>query len=545
MEHYQIIGPPGCGKTTEVGKQVAAALRRDKNVLVCSLTRAAAHEATEEVRDRGLPLDSNAIGTLHSHAYRPMIGGVTGIADLPKYAAEWNQEHPEMAITAGDRDLDEDNGTPSEGDAQGDAAYNAMNLYRARMIDPESWPISVKAFSAKWSEWKQANGLIDFTDMLELALMHQDAAPVNPDVIFADESQDFSKLEMSLLLKWGEAAGQLVIVGDPYQSLYHWRGAEPDIFFMGSIQESHKRVLEQSYRVPVAAHNAAMSLLEGRDGAKGMPGYQPIAYYPTEEYGLYEHLSASIKEPNKLLPIIEQSLDNDQSVMILASCSYMLNPIISALRDAGVPFHNPYRIKNGAWNPLSRRASGISSTDRLIAFLRLGQEGFWTKGDLQTWLSGAKCSQILPTATSWQKFEKGPLAAVANGELPYDLLEILVGKDAIEASMASDFDYYQNSLQAAKQSPAAYPCAIARRSGVDALKEKPRVTVGTIHSVKGGESDTVIVAPDLSARGVESYLQDEAGKAAIYRLFYVAMTRAKQNLYILNPTTSKMAMRLP
>jgi DNA helicase-2/ATP-dependent DNA helicase PcrA len=468
-----------------------------------------------------------------------MIGGVAGIADLSKYAEVWNQEYPEMAITAGDRDLDEDNGSPNEGDAQGDAAYNAMNIYRARMIDPERWPAAIHAFYKSWTDWKQASGLIDFTDMLELALAYQDGAPGNPDVIFADESQDFSKLEMSLLLKWGESAGQLVVVGDPYQSLYHWRGADPDIFFMGSTSESHKRVLEQSYRVPVAAHNAAMSFIEA------MPGYQPIQYYPTKEYGSYEHLSASIKEPEKLLPVIQESLDNDQSVMILASCSYMLTGVIRELRQAGIPFHNPYRVKNGAWNPLSRRGIGVSSTDRLIAFLRLGQEGFWTKRDLQTWLSGAKCSDVLPSKTSYQKFEKGPLAAVADGELPYDLLEILVGKDAVEASMAADFDYYQNSLQAAKQPPAAYPCAIARRSGVDALAQKPQVTVGTIHSVKGGEADTVIVAPDLSARGVESYLQDEAGKAAIYRLFYVAMTRAKQNLYTLNPTTSKMAMRLP
>jgi DNA helicase-2/ATP-dependent DNA helicase PcrA len=468
-----------------------------------------------------------------------MIGGVVGIADLPKFAAEWNQEHPEMAITAGDRDLDEDNGSPNEGDAQGDAAYNAMNLYRARMIDPELWTAAVQSFYKLWTDWKQSNGLIDFTDMLELALMHQDSAPGNPDVIFADEAQDFSKLEMSLLLKWGEASGQLVIVGDPYQSLYHWRGADPDIFFMGNVPESHKRVLEQSYRVPVAAHNAAMSFIEA------MPGYEPIQYYPTEEYGLHAHLSATVKAPEKLIPVIEESLRNNQSVMILASCSYMLTDVIRGLRQAGIPFHNPYRIKNGAWNPLSRRGNGVSATDRLISFLRLGQEGFWTKGDLLSWLSGAKCSQILPTATSWQKFEKGPLAAVADGELPYDLAEILVGKDAIEASMASDFDFYQNSLQAAKQLPSAYPCAIARRSGVDTLNEKPRVTVGTIHSVKGGEADTVIVAPDLSARGVESYLQDNDGKAAIYRLFYVAMTRAKQNLYILNPITPKMAMRLP
>lgn len=545
MEHYQIIGPPGCGKTTEVGKQIAAALRRDKRVLVCSLTRAAAHEATTEVQERKLYLDSSAIGTLHSHAYRAMIGGVSGIADTPKFASEWNREYPDMAITAADRDLEEDNASPSEGEGSGDEAYNTMNLYRARMVDPEVWSAPVKAFAVKWEQWKQANNLIDFSDMLELALANQDHAPDNPDVIFADEAQDFSRLEMSLLLKWGEAAGQLVIVGDPYQSLYQWRGADPDIFFMGDVPDNHKKPLGQSYRVPVAAHNAAMSWIEA------MPGYEPIEYLPTEEYGLYEHLRASIKQPEEWLHVVEEALTKPiepgkDAVMILASCAYMLIPVIRALREAGIPFHNPYRRKNGAWNPLARR-SGASASDRLSSFLRMGEEGFWAKNDLECWLSGVRCSEILPSGTSYKKFSEGPLAAVAEGEIPYDFAEILLGDAAVEAGMASDTLWYLEHLQSTRRKAAEFPVAIAERSGRVSLQETPRVTVGTIHSVKGGEADTVIVAPDLSQRGVESWLNGGEDKQAIYRLFYVAMTRAKENLYILDPAEKKrkMAVKLP
>lgn len=541
MEHYQIIGPPGTGKTYEVGKQVTAALRKDKRVLVCSLTRAAAHEATTEVQERKLYLDSSAIGTLHSHAYRAMIGGVSGIADTPKFASEWNQEYPDMAITAADRDLEEDNASPSEGEGPGDEAYNAMNLYRARMVDPEVWSAPVKAFAIKWEQWKQANNLIDFSDMLEMALANQDHAPGSPDVIFADEAQDFSRLEMSLLLKWGEAAGQLVIVGDPYQSLYQWRGADPHIFFMGDVPTEHKRVLGQSYRVPTSPHNAAMSWIEA------MPGYEPIEYLPTEEYGLYDHLRASLKEPKEWLGTVEESLSKDKSVMILASCAYMLTPVIKALREAGIPFHNPYRRKNGAWNPLSRRTGSVSAADRLCSFLRMGQEGFWTREDLKTWLSGMRCSEILPSKTSYQKFEKGPLAAVAEGEIPYDFTEILLGDSTIEAGMAADTLWYLEHLQSTRRKAAEFPVAIADRNGTQALQETPRVTLGTIHSVKGGEADTVIVAPDLSQRGVESWLSGGEDKQTIYRLFYVAMTRAKESLYILDPAEKKrkMAVKLP
>lgn len=231
--------------------------------------------------------------------------------------------------------------------------------------------------------------------------------------------------------------------------------------------------------------------------------------------------------------------------MILASCSYMLKGIIQELRQSGVPFHNPYRTKNGAWNPLARRSTGVGASDRLIAFLQMGEEGRWTKDDLRTWLSGARCSDILPSKTSYKKFEEGPLASIQeiDGGIPYELASILVGEEAIEASMAGNTAWYKAHLSAARVAGSEYPCRIAEASGVDALQREPGVTVGTIHSVKGGESDVVILAPDLSQRGVETWHSGDAGKAAIHRLFYVGMTRAKQELHILQPASSN-AVRL-
>ena len=531
--------------------------------MVCSLTRTAA----EEVAGRDLPIPKERIGTLHSQANRALVGGYTGIADLPKYISEWNSEFPEMALSSSDRDIDEDNASPFDGKAPGDEAYNAMNVYRAKMVGSESWPMSVRAFALRWSDWKDSNGLIDFTDMLEMALQNQELAPGTPDVIFADESQDFSRLEMSLLLKWGQAAGQLVIVGDPYQSLYQWRGADPNVFFLGEAPEENQRVLRQSYRVPKAVHQAAASLIER------MPGYRPVEYDPKLQCpncnhepvrfqnpcercgqivsqriyveGLCVHSDASLKNLEDILAVVESSIGLGQSVMILASCAYMLTGVIGELRREGIPFHNEYRRRNGAWNPLSRRGNSVSASDRLTAFLRMGEEGYWTKDDLKTWLSAAKCSQILPSGTSFKKFEEGPLQNVTTQEeIPYELLSILVGEVPIEASMAGDTAWYLEHLQAVRRKASEFPCAIYGKMGAGALKESPSVTVGTIHSVKGGEADVVILAPDLSPQGVESWHSSDEGKAAIYRLFYVGMTRAKSELYILNPMQASSAVRL-
>ena len=70
------------------------------------------------------------------------------------------------------------------------------------------------------------------------------------------------------------------------------------------------------------------------------------------------------------------------------------------------------------------------------------------------------------------------------------------------------------------------------------LKKKPQITIGTVHSVKGGESDVVYVLPDLSLASMQQWSQYGPDRDAIVRLFYVAMTRAKESLILTAPATS-------
>ena len=75
-----------------------------------------------------------------------------------------------------------------------------------------------------------------------------------------------------------------------------------------------------------------------------------------------------------------------------------------------------------------------------------------------------------------------------------------------------------------------YYRAIIRR-GIP-LDNKPTIYVGTIHSVKGGEADNVLLLTDMTYRtntNLENNPDDE------HRCFYVGATRAKYNLYIHMP----------
>ena len=75
-----------------------------------------------------------------------------------------------------------------------------------------------------------------------------------------------------------------------------------------------------------------------------------------------------------------------------------------------------------------------------------------------------------------------------------------------------------------------YYIAALRRG--EKLSSEPRITINTIHSVKGGECDNVVILSDISPRTYDEMEKDYDNEC---RVFYVGVTRAKQNLYIVEP----------
>ena len=199
--------------------------------------------------------------------------------------------------------------------------------------------------------------------------------------------------------------------------------------------------------------------------------------------------------------------------MALASCSYMLRPLIAVLRQAGIPFHNPYRRNRGDWNPLGRARGKVSGSERLLAFTQMVEMGEWSRESLWRWL------ELLDD--TWVSHD--------------DLHQILTG-DAIGAGMSGDLKWLGQQLLASKRRGMEYPMEIYEARGRETLGRSPQVVVGTVHSVKGAESDVVCLFPDLSPRGMEEWDSgDPRQQADVYRLFYVAMTRAKESLVIAEP----------
>ena len=70
----------------------------------------------------------------------------------------------------------------------------------------------------------------------------------------------------------------------------------------------------------------------------------------------------------------------------------------------------------------------------------------------------------------------------------------------------------------------------------DNLFSEPRIKISTIHGVKGEECDNVVLFTDL-----EKVIYDSACRNPDpeHRLFFVGVTRTKENLYIMRPTIDK------
>lgn len=523
----RIVGPPGCGKTTWLSKRVRAAAEQygPQGALVCSLTKAAAREAGGR-EDLGI-LDPEMVGTLHAHAYRAL--GRPRLFDA-KAVQAWNAENPAQQLSGGLDEQDETGGKVAK--AAGDRLLARYDLARARRVDPLAMPADVAAFGARYRAFKADAEVVDFTDLIELAIHNLPLPPHGPSVIYVDEAQDLSRLELELVESWIPHVEHVRLVGDADQALYCWRGADPAV--LGGVPD---HVLSQSYRVPAAVHEVALQWI-GRSSS-----HQPIEYRPTSEPGAVSRITVGYRQPEGLLPLIEERLSAGESVMLLGACSYMLDPVCKVLRSAGIPYHNPYAAR---WNPLTPSA-GLSARDRVLAFVRAE-----TLADFKA---------FVPLLRTCDKDGSGPLVRGAKAAIE-DLADDASEADAARVIWAAfkpealpylnrtggdlnkALSWFADNLLPSRGDTAQFPLHILRQRGIAALEAEPEpvhrrgwVVVGTAHSVKGGEADVVVVWPDLSPSGwSEMQTPGWAHRDAIWRLFYVAATRARRELVIGAPS---------
>lgn len=569
----RVFGPPGTGKTTTLKEYVGELVRRNgpDGIRIASFSvTAARHIADELAKNGGARLPDAAVGTLHSHAFRAC--GHPRVALDPKVLADWNEGvPPELKITPSTRGSSNSSGGDTGsfgGDPEqavtGDELLGASDRLRARLVPVEEWPENVRKFSRRWEAWKREAGALDFTGMITGALERArdgESMPGTPDFFIVDEAQDNTPLEFELELAWGALTQHLILAGDDDQAINGWRGADPGPLLTLHGPDVHDRMLTESHRVPESVRRVAERWVR-KIRLRKDKNYSPRR---DGDGGVVHGSAFRVNETLDSMELVERAqhdVETGRTVMILASCNYMLERLIANLRAQGMPFHNPYRPAEGRWNPLgAAEADGMSTAERIFRYTlpseaaeAAGIGRLWTGEDVQAWMelvkptnpgsgmvrTAKKLAALFPARDEIGEAEFRAL--FVGGDLPSDHPQAAFGDEQFDRVADQDLTWLSDNLLKARQAPAAYPLQIVRTIGPQALAERPRLVVGTIHSVKGAAADVVYLAPDISGAALRG-LTAGTGTDEIVRLFYVGMTRAYRSLRLLAPVSARHISR--
>lgn len=103
-------------------------------------------------------------------------------------------------------------------------SYENVELSDIMMLCKDVMTINADILKNKWNK-------IDFNDQLWLPI-ELDLSTKEPglqfDIVFADEVQDFSMTKIELAIKMCKPGGSIIAVGDRYQSIYGFTGADVD-----------------------------------------------------------------------------------------------------------------------------------------------------------------------------------------------------------------------------------------------------------------------------------------------------------------------------
>lgn len=540
----RLSGCPGSGKTTALIaaiKQAEPEVGRDA-LVVASFTKTAA----SEIAHRGVPVPSSQAGTLHALAFRALGVRRGDMATGREVATAWSDEHPRWRLSSGSSAPTDDD-ADAGGDTrrtEGDALLAEAQVLRARMVERSRWPSRVLAFQVGWEDFKANAGLLDFTDLIELARQETTVPVQGAKFGFFDEAQDFTPLELTLVRHWGTNMGRYLLAFDDDQAIFEHVGADPKAL-LTPIEGERLMLLERSRRVPRAVQAVSERWIAQVDTRTDKH------LIPRDAEGSVEFMRGTTwQNPKALVGRLLADVDGGRSPMVLASAAYMLAPLMRIMRDEGLPWRNPYRPGDPHLNPLDG-GNGTPTTMRLRDFLNptvFGRD--WTGRELAAWVADIKAAGVLTRGAKTLVDKLGEGLRSGRQEVPRETLEGLFvdahGAALLDAVDGNDdillIEWLRAHLLSSRQAAYEFAIAIRERFGQEGLTAKPRVVLGTVHSVKGGEADTVYVIPDMSPAATKAWYGGRASRSSVVRVGYVAMTRTSDRLVLLDAAGEHMPL---
>ena len=559
---------------------------RPWNVLAITFTNKAAGELKERLRAMlGETLGGDVFAsTFHSACVRFLRRDAERIG-FPKSFTIYDSDDQQRVIKQIYKDLMIDDkflpvkSAIAQISSYKDKLLSAADVASEAPRDTKAALIS-KIYTTYAARLKQA-GAMDFDDLIfhtvKLLQNDEEARRYYQDkfkYVVVDEYQDTSIAQFHLVRLLAGGSNNVCVVGDDDQSIYKFRGATiENILNFEQIFTGAKTIrLEQNYRSTSNILNAANSVIKNNAGRKGK-----TLWTQNGDGEKVHHYTASNEqdEASHIADIIGEHLREDASLRdhaVLYRMNAQSNPIETYFARAGIP----YRIVGGQRFFDRKEVKDINSYLAVIANPRddvrlrriineparkIGATTIEKIGDLAAG-KGVPMLEVIAHVREYPELQRAAAALEKFYEMYRDLCNLavtipldefvgeVVKRSGYEAMLKAQKEEGQTRLENLGQLVSSIK-TYADQNGEDATlsgfleevalisdldsydQDADSVTMMTIHSAKGLEFPYVFVVgmedgvfPGDMARYNEEDMEEER------RLCYVAITRAKKELYL-------------
>ena len=474
---------------------------------------------------------------------------------------------------------------------------NQISLFKNKMMDPamvdrKARTILEKTVSKIYMEYQKnlkLNDALDFDDLLTFPLEIFEKKPAvlkkyqkRWKYILVDEYQDTNRAQFQFLTNLAKAHENICVVGDDDQSIYGWRGADVSniLDFEKTFSSCRVFTLEKNYRSTQEILNAATAVVMNND--KRANKNLVAANGSGETLGLIETIDEQ-EEASAIVSSIEKEIKLNKRTFNKFSVLYRTNAQSRALEESfirqGIPyniigsvrFYERKEVKNVlAYLRLIVNLKDTISLRRIINFPARGigaktidkcvQQSEKDKIEFIDVLKNPNKMDIRgKQADALFKFYNVIIKyhdlrkKLSASELARSLVEeigiLSHFKESKEPDAKDRFDNVAELLTSIEEFSIRNPEAglstfledVSLQTDIDHWNDSDnRVTLMTIHSSKGLEFPVVFIAGmDEGLFPLFRSLDDKSELEEERRLFYVALTRAEQKVYLLYATNRR------